>query len=56
LPLMGLGLGAALGVDPLATLLGTPLGLAALAGGVVLTVAGRAWSARLVSAAVESGP
>ncbi|MEE9094501.1 type II secretion system F family protein [Pseudarthrobacter phenanthrenivorans] len=51
LPLMGLGLGAALGVDPLATLLGTPLGLAALMGGVVLTLAGRAWSARLVSAA-----
>ncbi|UTT68995.1 hypothetical protein NMQ03_17560 [Arthrobacter sp. DNA4] len=51
LPLMGLGLGAALGVDPLATLLGTPLGLAALFGGVVLTVTGRAWSARLVSAA-----
>ncbi|MDQ0799852.1 hypothetical protein [Arthrobacter sp. SLBN-112] len=56
LPLMGLGLGAALGVDPLATLLGTPLGLAALVGGVVLTVAGRAWSARLVSAAAEAGP
>ncbi len=56
LPLMGLGLGAALGVDPVATLLGTPLGLAALAGGVVLTMAGRVWSARLVSAAAESGP
>ncbi|MFF1883950.1 type II secretion system F family protein [Pseudarthrobacter sp. NPDC058196] len=56
LPLMGLGLGAALGVDPLATLLGTPLGLAALVGGVVLTMAGRVWSARLVSAAAESGP
>lgn len=56
LPLMGLGLGVALGVDPVATLLGTPLGLAALAGGVVLTLAGRVWSARLVSAAAESGP
>jgi len=55
LPLMGLGLGAALGVDPLATLLGTPLGLAALLGGAVLTVVGRAWSARLVSAAAGSG-
>ncbi|HEY1158219.1 MAG TPA: hypothetical protein VGE95_18290 [Arthrobacter sp.] len=55
LPLMGLGLGAALGVDPLATLLGTPLGLAALLGGAVLTGAGRAWSARLVSAAAGSG-
>ncbi|HEY1157831.1 MAG TPA: hypothetical protein VGE95_16280 [Arthrobacter sp.] len=55
LPLMGLGLGAALGVDPLATLLGTPLGLAALLGGAVLTVVGRAWSARLVSAAAGPG-
>ena len=55
LPLMGLGLGAALGVDPLATLLGTPLGQAALFGGVVLTAAGRAWSARLVSAAAGAG-
>jgi len=52
---MGLGLGAALGVDPLATLLGTPLGLAALLGGAVLTVVGRAWSARLVSAAAGPG-
>ncbi|WP_411374304.1 type II secretion system F family protein [Arthrobacter sp. MPF02] len=51
LPLMGLGLGAALGVDPLAILLGTPLGLAALAAGVGLTVAGRIWSARLVAVA-----
>lgn len=55
LPLMGLGLGAALGVDPLATLLGTPLGLAALVGGAALTVAGRVWSARLVSMAAGAG-
>lgn len=55
LPLMGLGLGAALGVDPLATLLGTPLGLAALVGGSALTVAGRVWSARLVSRAAGAG-
>ena len=55
LPLIGLGLGAALGVDPLATLLGTPLGLAALVGGVVLTAAGRAWSAKLVAAAAGPG-
>ena len=55
LPLMGLGLGAALGVDPLATLLGTPIGLAALFAGVVLTAAGRAWSARLVAAAAGTG-
>jgi tight adherence protein B len=51
LPLIGLGLGVALGVDPLAILLGTPLGLAVLAAGVVLTVAGRIWSSRLVHAA-----
>jgi tight adherence protein B len=55
LPLMGLGLGIALGVDPLAILLGTPLGLAALAAGIALTVAGRFWSARLVAAAAGAG-
>lgn len=51
LPLMGLGLGIALGVDPLTILIGTPLGMAALAAGVALTIAGRIWSARLVYAA-----
>ena len=51
LPLLGLGLGVCLGVDPLAMLLGTPFGVAALAGGMGLTVAGRVWSARLVRAA-----
>jgi len=55
LPLMGLGLGVALGVDPLAILLGTPLGLAALAAGIALTVAGRVWSAKLVAAAAGAG-
>ena len=55
LPLMGLGLGIALGVDPLAILLGTPWGLAALAAGAGLTVAGRLWSARLVAAAAGAG-
>jgi tight adherence protein B len=55
LPLMGLGLGIALGVDPVAILVGTPLGLAALAAGLVLTVAGRMWSARLVRAAAGAG-
>lgn len=54
LPLLGLGLGVALGVDPLAVLLGTPIGVAALAGGAALTVAGRIWSARLVRAAAGS--
>lgn len=55
LPLMGLGLGIALGVDPLAILVGTPLGMAALAAGVGLTIAGRVWSARLVHAAAGAG-
>jgi tight adherence protein B len=55
LPLMGLGLGMALGVDPLAVLLGTPLGVAAVTVGAALTVAGRIWSARLVSAATRTG-
>lgn len=56
LPAMGLGLGIALGVDPLAMLFGTPLGMAALAAGVALTVAGRIWSARLVHAAAGAVP
>lgn len=51
LPLLGLGLGICLGVDPLAMLVGTPLGVAALVAGILLTVAGRIWSAKLVRAA-----
>lgn len=51
LPLLGLGLGICLGVDPFAMLVGTPLGVSALIAGTVLTVAGRIWSARLVRAA-----
>ena len=54
LPLSGLGLGLLLGVDPVATLLGNPWGLAALAAGVALTAVGRLWSARLVRAAAEA--
>lgn len=48
LPFLGFALGTALGVDPLKILLGTPYGIAALLAGTTLTVAGRAWSARLV--------
>ena len=55
LPLMGLGLGIALGVDPFAILVGTPLGLAALAAGAALTAAGRIWSSQLVRAAAGAG-
>lgn len=54
LPLLGLGLGMLLGVDPVRILLETPYGIAAFALGVVLTAAGRIWSARLVRAA--AGP
>lgn len=56
LPVLGLGLGMLLGVDPLGTLLGTPLGMAALAAGCSLTFAGRFWSARLVRAATGPPP
>ena len=51
LPVLGLGLGICLGVDPLAMLLGTPFGMAALTAGIGLTFIGRIWSARLVRAA-----
>jgi tight adherence protein B len=51
LPILGLGLGMALGVDPMNILLGEPAGIAALAAGFILTAAGRIWSARLVRAA-----
>ncbi|WP_091558843.1 hypothetical protein [Arthrobacter sp. ok362] len=54
LPLSGLVLGLLLGVDPVATLLGKPWGLAALAAGVALTAVGRLWSAQLVRAAAEA--
>lgn len=51
LPFLGLGVGALLGVDPVQVLMGTPLGVAALAAGLALTAAGRIWSARLVRVA-----
>ncbi|RKR20863.1 hypothetical protein [Arthrobacter oryzae] len=51
LPLSGLGLGLLLGVDPAATLVQNPWGLAALAAGAALTAAGRLWSSGLVRAA-----
>lgn len=54
LPFLGLLLGAALGVDPLSILLGSPHGLAALGAGIVLTIAGRVWSAKLVRLAAET--
>jgi len=48
LPFLGLGFGVLLGADPVAVLLGTPAGTAALGAGFALTAAGRIWSARLV--------
>lgn len=52
LPVLGLGLGMMLGVDPLGVLLANGVGWAAFAAGCVLTVTGRIWSSRLVDAAV----
>lgn len=51
LPVFGLVLGMALGVDPLGILLDNVLGVATLMAGLLLTVAGRVWSSRLVASA-----
>lgn len=51
LPVFGLGLGFLMGMNPIATLLGTPIGWAFLLAGIVLMVVGRSWSGRLVSGA-----
>lgn len=58
LPVVGLVLGFALGLNPLAVLLGSFLGRAALAAGVVLMIASRLWTRRLVhrASAAGSGP
>ncbi|MFF0506806.1 type II secretion system F family protein [Streptomyces fimicarius] len=48
LPVAGLGLGAALGADPLRVLLHTPGGLACLAAGAFLETAGLFWASRIV--------
>ena len=56
LPLAGAGLGALIGVNVPAVLLGTPLGWACAAGGGLLWGAGRAWSSRLVRSASRGGP
>lgn len=50
LPVLGLGLGAALGADPLAVLLHTPAGLVCLVVGAVLEAAGLCWAGRIVRA------
>jgi tight adherence protein B len=53
LPLLGLGLGMAMGADPLGILLGAPSGWLILAVGLALLAAGRHWSLRLVNAAAR---
>jgi tight adherence protein B len=51
LPVVGLGLGASLGVDPVDQLLHTPVGAGCGLGAVVLQCLGLAWTARLVRGA-----
>jgi tight adherence protein B len=55
LPVVGVGLGVLLGADPLGVLLDGGVGTAAGVTGGVLTVAGRAWVARMVAAARKAG-
>lgn len=50
LPVFGLGLGLLLGVNPVAVLLGSGLGVACLVGGLVLACCGVWWIERIVSA------
>ncbi|MFD6275978.1 type II secretion system F family protein [Streptomyces sp. NPDC060209] len=50
LPVLGLGLGAALGADPLRVLLHSPGGLVCLATGGLLEAAGLFWASRIVRA------
>ena len=47
LPLFGLAMGNALGANPLAVLVGTPLGQGCLVLGLLLEVAGLLWTARI---------
>jgi tight adherence protein B len=55
LPIIGVLLGAAMGVNTLAVLLGTPLGWACGTVGTLLWVLGRRWSSRLVATAARVG-
>lgn len=52
LPLVGLGLGTALGGDPMHVLFGTPVGTVLLVLGATLSLAGVLWVEHLVNAAV----
>ena len=53
LPIFGLGLGLLLGVNPVAVLLGSGLGVACLVGGLALACCGVWWIERIVSALDE---
>ena len=48
LPLFGIAMGMMMGVNPVGWLLGTPLGLGCLVGGVALTALGYWWTSRIV--------
>ncbi len=54
MPAAGIGLGIAIGVDPLRVLLHTGLGAAALCTAVALQLTGLAWTARLVRVEVSA--
>ncbi|MDT0266920.1 type II secretion system F family protein [Streptomyces sp. DSM 44915] len=56
LPVLGLALGATMGVSPLGVLLGTPAGGLCLALGVLFQIAGMAWVAAIVRAAERASP
>lgn len=51
LPAAGIGLGALMGVNSVAVLVGTPLGWVCACGGALLWIAGRAWTTRMVRSA-----
>lgn len=55
LPLVAVGLGAALGFDTFGTLFTNPFGLACLVAGAVLIVVAQRWTGRLVSRARAEG-
>lgn len=56
LPVVGLVMAMALGIDVIGTLIGSPVGWALLVSGLGLLAAGRAWTRRLVAHAARSEP
>ncbi|MGG5174856.1 hypothetical protein ACQQCD_07525 [Pseudarthrobacter sp. J1763] len=53
LPLMGFGLGLLMGVDPVAVIVGSPVGVVVFIAGIILMMAGRIWSSKLVQTAAR---